>query len=592
MKMLFRGILSAALLAAVVARPAVAQDSLAIVPGNAPIVVQLNGYEKAKVRLGTFLGNSLPDVAPKLVKQMDDSLRDLLDGRELKAVSKDGRVFVAITDLASLADEPEFAIIIPVTSVKEFKDGFLKEDERKALKKSGDNIESVKIDGKEATTFFVDRKDHVVLSTNSDVAALFAKSTDKHLGTVMAKGTQTAFLAQDVAVYVNLKMVNKQYGAQVRGFKAIIDLTLQGGGGMGLDKKQIEMARGLFNSLVALFDDGVAAVLGVEFRPEGGNLHFTAQFSSDSETNDFLKKLTPAAFKQLGAMPNGMMMYSASNFEMGASKTLTALMQSALADDEDEDAKQGIKAALKDLAAADRVVQYSGMNTIGSGIEIAEYKDAAKANAAMLKMFKSLSKSGSFGNVPLKAAPTIKENAETVGKFKFTSVKFNYDFDKAVEALPENIRDATRATMERLAGDKVTLYFGYSGNTLIQIAGKDWAQAKAGIEEYLKGGNPLDKDENFQSVRKQLPADATMLMLGDTARTLEMIVDLVKDQAAALPGFPGGGIPELKAPKGKPAFFGVAVTMKNEYTSFDMFVPVTAIQQVRKMFAPLIDGDN
>jgi len=57
-------------------------------------------------------------------------------------------------------------------------------------------------------------------------------------------------------------------------------------------------------------------------------------------------------------------------------------------------------------------------------------------------------------------------------------------------------------------------------------------------------------------------------------------------------GFPGGGIPELKAPKGKPAFFGVAVTMKNEYTSFDMFVPVTAIQQVRKMFAPLIDGDN
>ena len=592
MKMLSRGLLAVIVCVAALPRLASAQDALAIVPGSAPIVVQVNGYEKARDRLGKLLGNALPDIAPKLVKQMDDGIRDMLDGRDLKAVSKDGRVFLVLTDLASLSDKPEYALIVPVSSVKEFKDSFLKEDERKALKKNGEGIESVKFDGKEDTTFFVDRKDHVIITNDADVAQSFVKPADKNLGAVLSKGTAAAFLAQDLSVFVNLKLVNKQYGAQIRGFKAIIDLTLQGGGGMGLDKKQIDLAKGLINSLISLFDDGVAAVLGVDFRPEGGNLNFTAQFASDSETNDFLKKMKPAAMKQLGTLPGGLLMYSASNFDASASKTLSAIMQNALADDEDEEARAGIKAALKEMAANERIVSLSASSSIGSSLEVSEYKDGPNAVAATLKLFKSISKSGTFGNVPLKKAPVIKENAETLGNFKFNSVSFDYDFDKAVEMLPEGIRDATRATMVRMVGDKPTMYFGSSGNTVIQISAKDWASAKASIESYLKGGNPLDKDEGFLSARKQLPADATMLMMGDSARVIEMLMDLVRDQAANVPGFPGGGIPDLKAPKGKPAYFGASIALKSEYASFDLFIPVTAVQQVRKMFAPLIDGDN
>ena len=47
--------------------PARAEDaSLSLVPGKAPIVVQVNGFEKARHRLGALLGNALPDNAPKL----------------------------------------------------------------------------------------------------------------------------------------------------------------------------------------------------------------------------------------------------------------------------------------------------------------------------------------------------------------------------------------------------------------------------------------------------------------------------------------------------------------------------------------------
>src|SRR5437660_10171833 len=48
------------------------EASLNLVPANAPIVVQMNGFDKARNRLGKFLGNALPDLAPKLAKQIDD----------------------------------------------------------------------------------------------------------------------------------------------------------------------------------------------------------------------------------------------------------------------------------------------------------------------------------------------------------------------------------------------------------------------------------------------------------------------------------------------------------------------------------------
>ncbi len=130
--------------------PARAQESaLDIVPGSAPIVVQLNGFEKARDRLGKFLGNSLPDIAPKLAKQMDDAIKDLAAGRDLKSINQDGRLMLVVPDLNSLGDSPKLAILIPVGSHAKFKESFLKDDERKSLKKEADGVESVKISGQE-----------------------------------------------------------------------------------------------------------------------------------------------------------------------------------------------------------------------------------------------------------------------------------------------------------------------------------------------------------------------------------------------------------------------------------------------------------
>jgi len=438
----------------------------------------------------------------------------------------------------------------------------------------------------------VGRKNYVVLASDKETAKLFAKGGEKGLDTSMSKETAKAFLGQDVAAYVNLKEINKQFGAQIRGFKTIIDLALQGGGAMGIDKKQAEMLKQMFEGFLQLMNDGVAAVIGLEFRPEGANLRFAAQFGSDTETNAFLKKFKPATLAELGSLPVGQLIYTASNFDPSMSKTLSALLKESQADDENEDVKKAIEAAMKELTENGRVIELAAGNLPANSLEVAEYKDGAKAVASQLKLFKALAKTSSFGSVPLKDKPVVKENAETVGDYKLHSVKLSFDLDKAVENLPEGVKDATRKTLERMTGDNTTIWFGSSGKKVVQITAKDWPAGKAMLDEYLQGKGPIDKDESFQATRKQLPAEATIVMIADTPRFLHFMLDMIKEQAGAIPGFPGGGIPDLKVPKGKPAYFGLALTMKDEYVNFDLFVPVTAVQQVRKMLAPLIDGDN
>ena len=432
-------------------------SSLGMVPAKSPIVVQVNGLEKARNRLGKFLGNALPDLAPKLAKKMEDGIAELAEGRDLKSISADERIYFVVNDLSNLTDNPQFAILLPVSSYAEFKKGFLKDDERKSIKKEDDGFDSIAITGKDEPGYMVDRKNYVVLTNDKEVAKKFAKGDDAGLAKAMSKETAKAFLDQDAAVYVNLKEINRQYGAQIRGFKLLLGPLLQQGGA-GIDKKQAEMFKQMFDSFLSMLEDGVATVIGLDFRPEGVNFRFTAQFASESETNAFLKKLKPSTLAELGSLPGGKLMYSASNFDPTLSKTLSAMMKEVLADDEDEDAKKIVQEAAKEMTENGRVVELVASNALGRGLTISEYNDGAKALASLLKLYKALTKTGSLGNLPLKSKPEVKENVETVGEYKLSSIKMAFDFDKAVENLPEAGRDAAKAMMIKMAGENTNFW--------------------------------------------------------------------------------------------------------------------------------------
>jgi hypothetical protein len=520
---------------------------------------------------------------------MDVGLQAMLKGRNTKAIKKDEHVLLMVNDLSTITELPEIAVLVPVSGYTDFRDSFLTEEERKSIKK-GDGFESVTIEGRDEPICLIDLKSHVLVASDRDVAKSMLKKFDPLDGKV-SEETKKSFLDTDVALYVNLMTLNEAYGATLKQFKGLIDIVLNMGGG-GIDKKQIEMVKGFFEGFLQVFDDGHAAVLSVDFRPDGLGFKLLAQFQPKTDTSNFLAPLKLNKLDAMTTLPSGQMTYTGMRLDPKVSKALISLISKVSADDDDDDAKQVIEKAMEELSDAGLEESFSTSNFPAATMEISTFKNPEKAVGATLKMMKALTKTGTFEDVPLKGKPEVKESAETLGKFKFHSIKLAFDIEKALAELPDGVKEATKTSMLRmLGGETINVWFGTDGKSVVQLTAADWKTAKAILEQYTDGSKSVSKDEGFQLTRKNLPPEATLVSMFDGAQLVFMIIDMVKDIAQAVPGFPGA-LPDLKPVQGKPAYLGFALSLKPEHASVDMFFPGTAVQQIRKLLAPVIDQDR
>jgi hypothetical protein len=143
-----------------------------------------------------------------------------------------------------------------------------------------------------------------------------------------------------------------------------------------------------------------------------------------------------------------------------------------------------------------------------------------------------------------------------------------------------------------LGGEEMNLWFGTDGKQVVQLTAKDWKTAEARLNDYIKGVATVGGDEGFTLTRKNLAGDNTLVALFDAGRTIIEMFEMFKEMAGAMPGLPAGQIPELRKPAGKPAYVGIAVALKPEYGTFEMFIPTTAAQQIRKVLSPLTEKDD
>ena len=155
--------------------------------------------------------------------------------------------------------------------------------------------------------------------------------------------------------------------------------------------------------------------------------------------------------------------------------------------------------------------------------------------------------------------------------------------------LPEEHREAAKASVKRtLGGDETAVWLGTDGKTVLQLAAaKDWADARALAEAYLDKSAPLAKDPAYQSTRKQLPAEATLLVAAGHGADGSLALRHLPGAAGAVPGFPRAA--GAKAPAGKPAYIGMALVLRPGHGSFELFVPAAAVDPVRKLVEPLLD---
>jgi hypothetical protein len=195
---------------------------------------------------------------------------------------------------------------------------------------------------------------------------------------------------------------------------------------------------------------------------------------------------------------------------------------------------------------------------------------------------------GSVSTGTLKEKPIIKESAQKHGDFQLHSVQLVWDFDKMAEPVAQKGEEAKKQFIEGmkgLMGEKLNIWFGTDGKSLVQISAPDWEAAQKLLDQYVKGNNTAGNVTAFRDVRKEMPAEASFLALVDAVQSLGAMVEGFKPLLGGIvppnwPAMPG---------KGTPSYFGVSVTLQPQRGGFDFFLSNAAAQEIYKAFVkPLL----
>jgi hypothetical protein len=556
---------------------------LAQVPAKAPIVAQLRGFERTRDRLDALLKNAMPDFAAVARQKMDDALKQALNGRKLEGMTKDGPIFLVFTELPNPnQDPPKMAILVPVKSYKEFRDGLLTDDERKGLKPDPIGYESTNIEGTQ--TYFVDRKNgYAAVTPDADVAAFFAKKFDG-LGGKLSKSVAQHLMDADASLYVDMAAVNKEHGEQIKQAQTQMEAVFD-----NLPNKDVgELLKRVYAPLFQATSDSTAYLVSADLRPEGVLLHVEVEVSTDSKTNGTLKQWKSLPVADLGKLPAGQMIYSGVAATPALLKEVGPFLY-GVGNDPDSKESKAVHKMVAELAAAKPSQQLTAASVPAGGLVAVKYDDPAKAVAAQLKMYKELKEGWALGAV-LKAAPAIKEKAEKYGGFEFNSIGLKWDLEKTVEkqaaALNDDQKKALVESLKGLIGEGSDVWIGTDGKTVLQVTAKDWSAAKALIDSYQKGDGSLGKSQAYKDTVKHLPPNSSVTALIDVPQGAEtgakFVVGLM--QGMGLGGQLPPGFDGKPAAKAKTSYLGIGVAMESGRGSLDLWVPAVSVNDIYKMY--------
>jgi hypothetical protein len=565
--------------------PEAGPSALAVVPADAPIVLQVHGIERTKDRLLAMLKNALPDQHALIKTVVEGYLQNLPDGRQLKGLAKDAPIFVVFTELPDPAvAEPKVAVLVGVTKYEEFRDGVLRDDERKALKPNPAGYVTTTINDVQQI-HFVDRgkEGWAVVTTDDKVAAAFTKAPPKGLDKKLSPDLAKKMFAADLAAYVDMAAINKKFGDDLKSLKEQAEQGIEQGA--NLDKNTQELAKKAIAPVFQAISDGESVLATIEFRPEGLNLALHGEVDAKSKTNDLLKDAKAGPVAEMDKLPAGMMVYNAMQIRPAILKDFGGLILGAVGAGE-KNAK-ALQEALDMLVAANPKVLVGSTNVPPAGVTVSVYEDPKKAVAATQKMYEAMKGSGTFGLSPIKGEPVIKPNAEKYAGFELTSLSMEWDFDKLAEQQAANPAAANKEKfieyMKSIIGEGQNIWFGTDGKVVLSVIAKDFTEAKKLIDDFQKGTKTVGAEPAFKEIRKQMPADTTLLALIDVPIYAETIMKAIK------PVFDGMGLtlpPNFGTPavKGQTAFMGFALTMQPQRGSVDLFISSQSVNEVYKMY--------
>jgi hypothetical protein len=576
-----------AFFALVLAAPVVAADSpLSQVPADTPVLLHVRGFERTKGRLLAMAKNALPDLAPQKWDKFDAEISKALDGRVLKGLPKDGSVFVAIFDPAAIfaGNVAEYAAIIQVTSYADFRDAALKVDERKALKKDPAGYEQVRINDQDF--YFIKREQYAVVTPSKALALRFAKK-QAGLDSTLPRDLASRLLDADAAVFLNMVALNKTFADQIRQFRQEFEMMMSQSANLsGAKGSTMEMAKRIASPIFQGMEDTQAMVASFDFSPEGLKLRVDSSVGKDSKTKTLLEDFKSSAFTELSKLPAGALGYTGVAVDSKLFRALMPFMLGFLDDPNSPEGKAYMQ-AMQALGEAKPGSMVQSFSMPASGLTVWDYKYPDKAAAAQLELMQHVKAGSIYMSRVIKGQPEIKANAQTYRGFKLHSAGYTWDLDTmisqgaGVPVQTEAQKEQMKNMMKLMVGERMNYWFGSNGTSFVMLAGDNWEAARKLLDAYLDRKQTIADEKAFQETRKQLSAQATVLGLIDAPRYAELISGFMQ-------AFPPLGA--NRPTKGKSSFLGMAVTLKRERARFELWIPVAAVGEFRRVFEPLFES--
>jgi hypothetical protein len=137
------------------------------------------------------------------------------------------------------------------------------------------------------------------------------------------------------------------------------------------------------------------------------------------------------------------------------------------------------------------------------------------------------------------------------------------------------MKKAMKEVFTKLLGEKMTVWFGTDGKTFLQVVARDWTSAEKLLQRYFNG-QAVGSETNFQSLRKELPAESSMVAVFDPVQFGMGMVEVFKPLLANLPINMPANFPAAR--KGKPTYAGTSVSLQPQRVGFDLIISSQAIQ--------------
>ncbi len=557
------------------------EPALSLVPADSAIVVQIHGWERTIGRINALLKNAAPQYAPLISGQIESGLAQALNGRELKGLAKDGPVFVVFPEVPTEGDEiPEMALVAKVEKYVQFRDSFLKEDERKDLK-AKQGYEATKIDDHDV--FFLNKGDFVVVTSTENVVKNLLGSKFDSLAGKMSKTLEAKFLSADVSAYVSMTAINKKFGDQIASVRGVLDQAIDGlADQAGLEKSQIELTKKIYEGLFQLIEDSQQFVLALEFPPDGLHLKVHTVVGADTKTDKWFKDVKATPIPELGKLPSDAMFYTGGTLGQDLVRGNSTLMFGVGGAGAKED--KGSAEIRKELQALQIDGWLGAASLPSSGVQEIRYREPARAAEIMLKMYQAVSADTSINGMAIKGKPEVKSESESIHGFKFHSVKFTVDFEKMMEKVPEPAREMTKKMIESMAGEKQQIWFGSNGKTLLQVSAKDWKAAQELLAKYFSDKSTVSSNASYAEAIKHLPAQSCLHGLIDLPRYVHAMFSSMGDLFNQIPGLAGI---KPSAPQGPGQFLGFSLGLEPRNASIDLWVPAKAVQSLMSMFGAM-----